>query len=193
MPSTAAADQIVDLDLVERVGGLWCSSLDPSVLSGAGAARGAERLAVVLRRFEAAQLLLARRAEECNAYAARAHSGADWLATLNGSSKAEAARALDTARRLEGCPATKAAFEAGEISKDEADAVSGAATADPNCEQRLLDGARARHDLRETRTAADKGRRAARSAEDEAARHRRLHATRGLRIGESPDGHVEIH
>ncbi len=46
--------------------------------------------------------------------------------------------------------------------------------------------------LRETRTAAGRARRAARSAEDEAARHERLHQTRGLRIGESPDGHVEI-
>ena len=113
---------------------------------------GPSGLAVVIRRFEAAQLLLARRAEECNAYAARAHSGADWLATLNGTSKAEAARALDTAKRLDDCPATKAAFAAGEISTDEADAVSGAAKADPTCEQRLLDGAKARHDLRETRT-----------------------------------------
>ncbi len=66
MTSTAATDQIVDLDLdlVERVGELWCSSLDPSVLTGADAARGAERLAVVIRRFEAAQLSLARRAEQ---------------------------------------------------------------------------------------------------------------------------------
>src|SRR3954469_12486731 len=148
MTSTAAADQIVDLDLVERVGEVWCASLDPSVLSGADAARGAERLAVVLRRFEAAQLSLARRAEECNAYAARAHSGADWLATLNGTSKGQAARALETAKRLKGCPETKAAFEAGEISTEEADAVSGAAHADPTCEARLLAGAKARHDLR---------------------------------------------
>ncbi len=93
---------------------------------------------------------------------------------------------------MEGCPATKAAFESGEISKHEADAVSGAAVADPSCEARLLAGAKARHDLRETRTAADKARRAARSAEDEAARQARLHKTRSLRIGESPEGHVTI-
>jgi len=190
--STAPSDRIVDLDLVEVVGDLWCSRLDPSVLSGSDAARGVERLAVVIRRFEAAQLLLARRAEECNAYAARAHSGADWLATLNGTSKAEAIRGLETAKRLDDCPATKAAFEAGEISTAEADAVSGAAAADPTCEQRLLDGARARHDLRETRTAADKARRAARSAEEEQARRARLHKTRGLRVSEGPEGHVEI-
>ena len=57
---------------------------------------------------------------------------------------------------------------------------------------RLLDGAKARHDLRETRSAADKVRRAARSAEDEAARQARLHKSRSLRIGESPEGHVTI-
>src|SRR3954469_7138932 len=142
MTSTAAADQIVDLDLVERVGELWCASLDPAVLSGADAARGAEGLAVVLRRFEAAQLSLARRAEACNAYAARAHSGADWFATLNGSSRAEAARALETAKRLERCPETKAAFAAGEISTEEADAVSGAAAAEPPREARVVGGAK---------------------------------------------------
>ena len=41
---------------------------------------------------------------------------------------------------------------------------------------------------RPTRSAA-----AARSAEDEAARHARLHQSRALRIGEGRDGHVEIH
>src|SRR5882757_5666431 len=192
MTWTTTADQIVDLALVEVLGELWCSSVAPSVLTGADAARGAERLAVVIRRFEAAQLRLAKRTEECNAYAARAHSGADWLAGLNGTSKAQAARALETAKRLDGCPETKAAFEAGEISTDEADAVSGAAAADPTSELRLLDGAKARHDLRETGTAADKVRRAARSAEDEQARQARLHKTRELRISEGPDGHVEI-
>jgi len=54
--TATTAEQLVDLDLVELVSGLWCGSLDPSVLSGADAARGAERLAVVIRRFEAAQL-----------------------------------------------------------------------------------------------------------------------------------------
>ena len=93
---------------------------------------------------------------------------------------------------MEDCPATAAAFAAGEISTEEAGAVSDAAKADPGSERRLLDGARARHDLRETRQQADKVRRAARSSEDEAARHARLHRTRSLRIGEGPDGHVEI-
>ncbi|MGZ4729159.1 MAG: hypothetical protein ACXWB2_15690 [Acidimicrobiales bacterium] len=181
-----------DLAELERVAEVWCSALDPALLEGADAADGAERLAVVVRKLEAAKLLLARRAEEGNAYAARAHSAPDWFATINGISRAEARRALDTAKRLEECHDTRAAFAAGEISRDEADAVSGAATVDPGCERRLLDAATARHDLRETRDAADRVRRSARSAEDEAACHARLHKTRGLRIGQSPDGHVEL-
>ncbi len=192
MSSAATTSEPVDLAAVERMAEVWCSSVDPSRLTGADAAAGAERLAVVIRRYEAVQVLLAARADECNAYEARAHSGPDWFATLNGISKAEAARALDTAKRLDDCPATKAAFAAGEISTDEAAAVSGAATADPACERRLLEGARSRHDLRETRQQADKVRRAARSAEDEQARHARLHKTRSLRISDGPDGHVEI-
>ncbi len=186
MSSTAASDQIVDLAAVERMAEAWCSALDPAIVSGADAASAVERLAVVVRKLEAAKVLLANRAEACNAYRARAHSGPDWFAAVNGISKAQARRALDTAKRLDSCPATKAAFANGDISTDEADAVSDAANADPGSEARLLDGAKARHDLRETRAAADKVRRAAMSAEDEQARHARLHRTRSLRIGQSP-------
>jgi hypothetical protein len=77
---------------------------------------------------------------------------------------------------------------AGDISTDEAEAVTDAATADPSSEQRLLAGARLNHDLRETRQAADKVRHAARSAEDEAARHARLHRSRSLRISSGREG-----
>ena len=164
------------------------------MLTGADAATGAERLAVVIRRCQAAQLVLAGRAEACNAYAARARSAADWLARQNGTSTdRQAKRALQTAKRLDGCPATRDALVAGEISTDEAEAVSEAAVADPGSERRLLASARTNHDLRETRQAADKVRHAARSAEDEAARHARLHRSRALRIGTGRDGHVEVH
>ncbi len=183
----------VDLAAVERIVGTWCSRLDASVLTGADAAAGAERLAVVIRRCQAAQVVLAGRAEACNAYAARARSAAEWFARLNGTTAGQAKRALETGRRIEGCPETRAAFVSGEISTDEADLVSEAATVDPGSELRLLAGARTHHDLRETRQAADKVRHAARSAEDEAARHARLHRSRALRIGTSRDGHVEIH
>jgi len=196
MPSAphTASDPVepADLAVLEHLGESWCERLEPAVLAGSDAAGMAERLAFLVRRLQAAQLTLAPRAADCNAYAARATSAADWLAHQNGISIAQAKRALDTTRRLETCPDTKDAFLAGEISADEAEAVTDAAKADPRSEQRLLDGARARHDIRETRQAADKVRRAANSAEDEQARHARLHHTRGLRIGESADGHVEI-
>ena len=87
--------------------GAWCDGLDVSVLSGVDAAAGAERLAVVIRRCQAAQLVLAGRADECNAYATRARSAADWLARQNGTSMTQAKRALETAKRLEACPATR--------------------------------------------------------------------------------------
>ncbi len=182
----------VDLGALERVAEAWCGALEPAIVSGADAASAVERLAVVVRKLEAAKVLLANRAEECNAYRARAQSGPDWYAAVNGISKTQAKRALDTAKRLEACPATRSAFANGDISTDEADAVSDAANADPGSEARLLDGAKARHDLRETRAAADKIRRAAMSAEDEQARHARLHKARSLRIGQTRDGHVEI-
>ncbi len=192
-PHAETVDEVVDLAAVERIVAAWCDGLDASVSSGVDAAAGAERLAVVIRRCQAAQLVLAGRADECNAYAARARSAADWLARQNGTSMTQAKRALETAKRLDACPATRDALVAGDISTDEAEAVTDAATVDPSSEQRLLADARLNHDLRETRQAADKVRRAARSAEDEAARHARLHRSRSLRISSSREGHVEIH
>ena len=181
-PPIAPIDEVVDLAAVERTVATWCDGLDASRLSGVDAATGAERMAVVIRRCQAAQLVLAGRAEVCNAYAARARSAADWLARQNGTTAGQAKRSLATVKRLEECPATREAFVAGEISADEAEAVSEAATVDPGSERRLLESARTNHDLRETREAADKVRHAARSAEEEAARHARLHRTRSLRI-----------
>src|SRR6476469_7752761 len=64
-PATA-----VDLAAVAALAEQWCGSVDPARLTGSDAAQGAERLAVVIRRYQAVQVLLARRAEECNSYAA---------------------------------------------------------------------------------------------------------------------------
>jgi hypothetical protein len=76
----APVDEVVDLAAVERTVATWCDGLDASRSSGVDAATGAERMAVVIRRCQAAQLVLAGRAEVRNAYAARARSAADWLA-----------------------------------------------------------------------------------------------------------------
>ncbi len=136
--------------------GAWCDQIDPASLSGAQAAEAAERLAMLNRRMAAKQAAMAARAAECNAYSRRARSAEEWLAKQNGTSKAEAKRALDTAARMKRCPAVAEAFDRGDLSMAEADVVSGAAVVDPSAEQALVDQATKGHDLAEVRDASDK-------------------------------------
>ena len=158
--------------------GLWCGQTDPALLSGAEAAGGVERLAVVIRQLTAKQAVLAARAAECNSYSKRSPSPEDWLAKANGTSRGEAKKAVDTAKRLKRCPATAEAFERGDLSVGEADAISAAAVVDPAAEDALVAKATSGHDLGETREQAERVRRAARKGEGPAARRARLRARR---------------
>ena len=170
----------------------WCAQADPALLTGASAATTAERLAVVNRRLSAKQASMAARAADANAYAARARSAEDWLARHNGTSRSEAKRAIDTARRMAECPLAAEAFDRGELSIAEADAVSSAALVDPGAERSLLGAATSTHDLGKVREQADRVKRAARSAEDEAARLARLRAGRSWREFTTADGHRAV-
>src|SRR4051812_42490097 len=141
------AGTTVDLAAVEAVVGRWCDQCDPALLSGRDAAGLAERLAVLNRRLAARQTALAARAVESRSYDQRARSPEAWLAKQNGTSRSEAKRALETAKRLQGCPAAAAAFDQGDLSLAEAEAVTAAAVLDPSAEQRLVDKATESHDL----------------------------------------------
>ena len=108
-----------------------------------------------------------------------------WLARQTGTTAAEAARLVETGRQLEQLPATAAAVRQGELSAKQAEAIAGAATADPSAERRLLDRAqdatlRELHDdCRRTRANADP---------DPEATTRRVHARRRYRTWTDADG-----
>jgi hypothetical protein len=180
-----------DLGAGERWAEAWCRELEPDTWHGSDAASAAERLAVVIRRLEAAQLRLAHRAEQCTAHSSKDRTAPGWFARLNGSTVAEARRALELAGRLEQCPTAAQALIDGELSVEKTAAVTEAAVLDPGTERRLVDKAK-RSDLFETRAAADKIKHASRSTEDDAARHARLRQGRTWRVGKSPDGHTEV-
>ena len=175
--------------MVEAVVGAWCDQVDPALLTGAQAAEASERLAVLGRRLAAKQAQMAQRAAECNAYNRRARSPEEWLAKQNGTSRAEARRTLDTVKRMKACPVAAEAFDQGNLSLAEADAVSSAAVLDPSAEEELVAKATGSHDLAEVRDAADKVKRAARSGEDAAVRRSRLRAGRRWREFTTADGH----
>ena len=111
-----------------------------------------------------------------------ARSAAEHLARLGGTTVVEARRALDTSKQVAELPAVLGALQSGALSRTQADAIAGAASADPGSEQRLLevDAAhqrqRAREECLKTRAAADP---------DPEATYRRIDAHR--RVGTHTD------
>ena len=99
---------------------------------------------------------------------------------------------LDTATKLEAVPATAEAFAAGQVSAAAAREIAGAVAVDPAAEAALLAVA-AGGDHRGLVDAAAAVRQAARSVEDEAARHARLRAKRYARTRTDADGLVVLH
>jgi len=174
-PTTAVVASLAD---IERAVGSWCEATDPATHTGADAVAAVERLSTVIRRLTAKQAGFAERVDACRAHPRQAGSPEEWLAHQNGTSRGDAKKAIDTARRLKGCPATADAFAKGELSLGEADVISGAAAVDPAAEAELVAKATRSHDLADTKERAAKVKAAARKGEDLEARRRRLRARR---------------
>ena len=112
-------------------------------------------------------------------------SPADWLARRTGTSKADAGRLVETGRQLEALPTVAGAVSRGELSAKQAEAIAGAAAADPGAQRRLLSKAKD-GSLRELQ---DECRRTRVNAEsDPDAAHRRAHAKRSCRVWTDADG-----
>src|SRR6476661_1311517 len=162
--------------------GSFCAQTDPALFSGADAAVAVEELATSIRQLTAKQAQFAARVDECHSHSRRFASSDDFLARVNGSSRGDAKRAIDTARRLRLAPgAASDAFDQGRLSVGEADAISAAAALDPSAEGRLVERATTSHDLADVRERADKVKAAARKGEDPAVRRARLRALRRWR------------
>jgi hypothetical protein len=117
-------------------------------------------------------------------------SAEDWLARTTGTTRAEAARELETGRHLGELPAVARAAVGGELSTKQVESIAGAAAADPPAAARLLDAAK-RKGLRElqdecraTRTNADP---------DPEATRARIHGKRSYRTWVDAEGTGHIH
>ncbi len=109
----------------------------------------------------------------------------DWLARQTGTTKADAGRLVATGRQLEELPVVAEAVTRGDLSARQAEAIAGAAAADPGAQSRLLDRARG-GSLRELQ---DECRRTRANAEpDPDAAARRAHAKRSCRTWTDADG-----
>ncbi|HWH35915.1 MAG TPA: HNH endonuclease signature motif containing protein, partial [Acidimicrobiales bacterium] len=115
---------------------------------------------------------------------AGARSPAEHLAQLSGTTTGRARAALESSKRLAALPAADQAVARGDLSEQQAEAITRAAGAEPAAEKRLLELAK-RRDLRRLR---EECARVQARAEDEAARAERLHRQRSLRTWTGADG-----
>lgn len=175
-PVSEAAERLSGL-----VAGLDLGLLPPSSLAALVAlGERIERIGHGLKTRAAAKV-----AETAAWRTAGDRSAEEWLARVTGTSKAEAGRVMETGRALDQLPITAAAVTRGELSPKQAEAIAGAAAADPGAEQRLLERAKDRS-LRELQ---DECRRTRANADpDPEATARRVHAKRSYRMWTDADG-----
>jgi Domain of unknown function (DUF222) len=140
-----------------------------------------------IERFAAsAKTMLAARVEDTGDWKrSGARSAAEHLARMGGTTVVEARRALETSKQVAELPAVLGAMQSGALSRTQADAIAGAASADPGSEQRLLEVAQ-RTNVTELR---DECLRITAAADpDRDATHARIDAKRCLRSFTDAEG-----
>ena len=175
---------------VERVLRQECAVLDPDSVP-LPEAPGLYLQLVAIRKLAdgAATRLLARVDQARPGGPEGKRSTADWDAEQTGTTAGAAKEKLDTSKRLRDQPGVDEALAKGELSGEQANAVSDAAGADPSAEDRLLDEARSRSvkDLRKECTKVK-----ANAHPDPEARRRDIHRRRHLRTFPDGDGGVHL-
>src|SRR3954469_3644071 len=176
--------EAIDVWELEQYLGVAVRNLDPDAVP----ARDAERMwtsFMGLARFAlAGATLMARRVEDSGSWKGTdAHSAAEHLAKLAGSSQSEAQQLLQTSKRIQKLALTAAAIRNGELSPGKAHAIADAALVVPDEEARLLDGA-AEKSLSDVREACLRAK--AKSKPDD--RHNRIHAERRLTQHKDAEG-----
>ncbi len=122
-----------------------CPALDPDAIPLPDDNSLWESFDAIERMAGAAKTLLARRVEDSGEWERRGYrSAAEHLAGVGGTSVHVARQMLETSKNVEALPATGAALREGELSPAQAGVIVGAATVNPDWEQRLLTSAQCR-------------------------------------------------
>lgn len=166
--------------------------LDPDGLTPHEASRLLHAFDQVMRTAATGSTLLARRVEDGEEWRREGYrSAAEWLAATTGSSLGSARRKVETSKALKDLPSTRTKMTDGSLSPEQADAIAGAASANPSAEERLLRTAE-KANLNELR---DEALRAKAEADRTAAeRHERLRRQRRVRRYTDGEGarHLDI-
>ncbi|HMK63990.1 MAG TPA: DUF222 domain-containing protein [Acidimicrobiales bacterium] len=159
----------------------FLADADPQRVSTARAAELVETFVELEQLSVAGKLLFAARAAEGRTWVDKGHvSAAFWLAELAKVPVGDAVSTLQTSKRLENLPDTAEAVRAGDLSGAQASEVTRAATKDPAAEQELLELS-ASGSFKGLRDRSLQVMAQAASRQDEAERHRELHAKRSVR------------
>ena len=163
----------------------YAAGFDASLLSAEGAGRVVAEAAALERLAATVKGLAAARAADTGLWkAAGDRSATHHLARVCGTSVGQAAKEMETARRLEELPAVASAARAGVLSAQQAAAVADAASADPSAEERLVEKART-SSLAELREECARTKAAVTDPEE---RRRKIHEGRFLRTWTDAEG-----
>lgn len=144
------------IDEVERVLRSQCAALDPSSVPLPEAPELYLALARCQKLLDGAMTRLYVRVDEARPGEREGkRSTEDWDAANNGTSPGASREKRETSRRLREQPDLDAALAKGELSGAQANAISGAAGADPSAEKRLV-GAAGTKSLKDLRTDCDR-------------------------------------
>ena len=175
------------LKVTSTLGGVM-QHLDGSALSGSDAAILVERFSAISKLASAGVAICAKRVAETRHFERCGHKSVEsWLGERTGSPTGAARSLVSTAGLLSRLPELEGALRAGELSTEQAAHVARGGTADPSAAGGLLERART-GSVRELRDEADKIEAAARSREQDEARHARIRAARHLRTWLDMDG-----
>jgi Domain of unknown function (DUF222)/HNH endonuclease len=165
------------------------AGFDPEVVSAAECACLSEELAVTEKACATVRLPAAARAVRGGAHRDRGFKdGVSWLARQSGTTGGQARQALETAGRLAGCPDTKDALLAGDISLLQAAEITQAASELAGAEAELLPLAR-HSDLSQLR---DRAREHRQARTDPAGLRRRQFQRREFRHWQDRDGMIRF-
>ena len=162
---------------------------DPDALSGSEARTAVEEFVALEKYAAAGRLLAVGRLDETGAWFGDGtfRDLAAWRASISGTTVGAARGGADTARRLRDLPASTDALRAGALSPTQADAITGAAKADPAAESDLLETAKT-SGVRGLKTECDRVAAAAASRDSEMEQYERIRAARSLRHRRLADG-----
>ena len=170
---------------LERAMGTFASGFEPALISASQAEGVMERAARIEHMAATVKALAAARLAETELWKLGGDkSPAHMLARRTGQTVSGAAQQLEAAKKLRHHPKTDAAARKGTLSPQQAAAITDAAAVDPKAEDDLL-GLAGRASLGELR---DEAARRKAAAEDQEAKHQRIHAERHVRSWTGPDG-----